>query len=77
MTEPKKLQEVEKSIPIAEVSNSAYLSAAKGEANSWTVTTKAGASSGDTFTISRNASGEISHTCTTTGKGGCPASGSW
>jgi type IV pilus assembly protein PilA len=77
MTEPKKLQEVEKSIPIAEVNNSAYLSAAKGEANSWTVTAKAGASSGDTFTISRSAESVITRTCTTAGKGGCPSSGSW
>jgi type IV pilus assembly protein PilA len=77
MKEPKSLQEVEKSIPVAEVNGAAYLSAAKGEATSWTITAKAGAASGNTFTIARNAEGVVTRTCTTGGKGGCPASKEW
>ncbi len=76
MTEPKALQEIEKSIPIAEVNGSAYLSAAKGSATGYTVTAKAGASSGDTFTIT-DAEGVVTRTCATAGKGSCPASGKW
>jgi hypothetical protein len=71
------LSAVEKSIPTTEVNGAAYLSAATGTANSYSVTAKAGASSGDEFTISRNAEGEVTRSCTTAGKGGCSASGSW
>jgi type IV pilus assembly protein PilA len=72
-----KLNEVEKSIPIAEANGSAFLSTAAGTAKTWTVTAKAGAASGNTFTIERNENGEVKRTCTTTGKGGCPTNGSW
>jgi type IV pilus assembly protein PilA len=72
-----KLNEVEKSIPLAEANGSAFLSTASGTAKTWTVTTKAGAASGNTFTISRSAESVITRTCTTAGKGGCPSSGSW
>ena len=71
-----KLAEVEKSIPTAEVNGAAYLSAATGTATTYTVTAKAGASSGDTFTISRSAEGVITRTCAGT-KGGCPTSKEW
>ena len=74
---PASLAAVMKSIPITEVDGSAYLSAAAGTATTYTVTAKAGASSGDTFTISRNEEGIVTRTCTTAGKGGCPASGNW
>ena len=77
MTEPKKLQELEKSIPIAEVNGGAYLSAALGGANEWTVTAKAGASSGNTFTIARSTEGVVTRSCEVGGKGGCPASKVW
>jgi type IV pilus assembly protein PilA len=77
ITAPASLSAVEKSIPTTEVNGAAYLSAATGTANSYTVTAKAGASSGDEFTISRNSSGEVTRSCTTAGKGGCSASGSW
>jgi type IV pilus assembly protein PilA len=77
ITAPASLNAVEKSIPTTEINGAAYLSAATGTANSYTVTAKAGASSGDTFTISRNSEGEITRSCTTAGKGGCSASGSW
>src|SRR6266849_4686737 len=76
-TGPAVLNTVEKSIPTAEVNGAAYLSAASGTGNSYTVTAKAGASSGDTFTISRNENGEVTRTCTTAGKGGCSSTGSW
>jgi type IV pilus assembly protein PilA len=72
-----KLNEVEKSIPTAEVNGAAYLSAATNGANEYSVTAKAGASSGDTFTITRNSAGEITRGCTTGGKGACPTGGTW
>jgi type IV pilus assembly protein PilA len=77
ITGPGSLNAIEKSIPTAEANGGAYLSAATGTANSYTVTAKAGAASGDTFTISRNAEGEVTRTCTTAGKGGCQTGGSW
>lgn len=77
ITGPGSLNAVEKSIPTAEVNGAAYLSAATGTGNTWTVTATAGASSGDTFTISRNAEGEVTRTCTVAGKGGCNSKGEW
>jgi type IV pilus assembly protein PilA len=77
ITEPGSLNAIEKSIPLTEVNGAAYLSAALGTANSYSVTAKAGASSGDTFTIERNANGEVTRSCTVAGKGGCSATGSW
>jgi type IV pilus assembly protein PilA len=77
ITGPTSLSAIEKSIPTTEVNGSAYLSAATGTPTTWTVTAKAGASSGDTFTIERNANGEVTRTCTAAGKGGCSAGQSW
>ena len=77
MTGPAALKVIESTIPIAEANGGAFLSAAKGEANSYFVTAKAGAASGDTFTVTRTATGEVERSCTTAGKGGCPANGSW
>jgi type IV pilus assembly protein PilA len=77
ITGPTSLSAVEKSIPTTEVNGAAYLSAATGTANTWTVTATAGASSGDTYTIKRNESGEVTRECTVPGKGGCAAGGSW
>jgi type IV pilus assembly protein PilA len=74
---PATLNAFEKSIPTAEVNNGAYLSAAAGTATTFSVTAKAGSASGDTFTIARSAEGVVTRTCTTAGKGGCPASGNW
>jgi type IV pilus assembly protein PilA len=76
MTTPAELQKIEKTIPIAEVNGAAYLSAAVGSATGYVVTAKAGASSGDTFTIT-NAEGAITRSCLPVGKGACPASGNW
>ncbi len=79
MTEPAKLAEIEKTIPTAVSTTSAYLSAAKGSATGYTVTATA-EPSGDEFTI-KNTEGAITHECVTPTKkaaGGCPVSGgSW
>ena len=74
---PETLHATEKSIPLAEVNNGAYLSAAESTATSYTLTASANAASGDTFTISRDENGVITRTCTTPGKGACPSSGNW
>jgi type IV pilus assembly protein PilA len=76
VAEPKDVQAIEKTVPIAEANGAAYLSAAKGTATGYVVTAKAGASSGDTFTIT-NAEGTITRTCTEGGKGSCPANEKW
>ena len=76
VTKPAELHAVEASIPTEEVNGAAYLSAAKGTGTTWTVTATAGAASGDTFTITRNAGGEVTRTCTESGKGGC-SGGKW
>jgi hypothetical protein len=74
--EPKTLHELENSIPLEEVAGSAFLSAATGEANGYSVTATAGEGSGDTFTI-KNSEGVISRTCKPGGEGGCPSSETW
>ncbi|HWX95817.1 MAG TPA: type II secretion system protein [Solirubrobacteraceae bacterium] len=76
MKEPKSLREVEKSIAIEEVNGGAYISIAKGTATGYVVTAKAGGTGGDTYTIN-DEEGTVTHTCTTKGAGGCPASGEW
>jgi type IV pilus assembly protein PilA len=57
--------------------SNACLSAASGTKETYTVTTEA-ANTGDKFTITRGAGGEITRTCSST-KSGCSgaASGSW
>ncbi|MFI4985352.1 MAG: type IV pilin protein [Solirubrobacterales bacterium] len=76
MTEPAKLQEIEKTIPIKEENGGAFLSVAVGKATEYTVTAKAGASSGNEFTIT-NKEGAVTRSCKTAGKGGCPANEKW
>jgi type IV pilus assembly protein PilA len=73
VTTPTQLKAIEKTIPIVETGGNAYISEAAGTATGYKVTAKAVASSGDTFSITRNAEGEISRTCTGTG-GGCNSS---
>ena len=74
-----KLNEVEKSIPIAVSTTNAYLSAAKGTTTGYEVTATA-EPSGDKFTI-KNEEGTVTHVCETPTKkaaGGCPTpGGSW
>ena len=72
------LHSVEPSIPITASTTEAYLSAATGSKEQYSVT--ATATTGDEFTISRNASGEVSRTCASPiEKTGCSGSesGSW
>ena len=76
MTEPVKLQEVEKSIPIKEENGGAWLSAAVGSGSGYTVAATAAKSSGNTYTI-ESKEGLVTRTCTVGGKGGCPASEKW
>jgi type IV pilus assembly protein PilA len=72
----KKLNEVEKSIPLKEEGGAAYLVKAEGSATGYTVETKAGKSSGNTFII-ENKEGVVTHSCATAGKGGCQTGGTW
>jgi type IV pilus assembly protein PilA len=83
ITEPKVLSELEKSIPTEEASGPAFLSGATSaeEGRGYQVTAKA-VSSGDSYTITRNSEGVVSHSCETPTKkpaGGCPNApgGSW
>jgi type IV pilus assembly protein PilA len=73
LTEPKVLQEAEKTIPIAAASGNAYISAAQAieSGEGYEVTATAPATS-DTFTIKKLKSGAVERTCTGTG-GGCNA----
>jgi type IV pilus assembly protein PilA len=79
VTTPANLKAVEASIPTAEVNGAAFLSTAEGteEGRGWKVTATAGKASGNTFTITRNEKGEVTRTCNTGGKGGCPLSKEW
>ncbi|HEX5852444.1 MAG TPA: type II secretion system protein [Solirubrobacteraceae bacterium] len=75
----KKLKEYEASISTssAEAKGGAYISAVSGTATTYTVTATA-FSTADTFSVTRNASGEVSRTCVSTKKGCNGAnSGSW
>jgi type IV pilus assembly protein PilA len=73
-----KLNEVERSIPIAVSTTNAYLSTAEGAATSFKVVTTAGPT-GDTFTV-ESKEGAVTRTCTAasaSNKGGCPNESSW
>jgi type IV pilus assembly protein PilA len=74
---PEVLHGVESTIPTTEVNGGAYISAATGTGNSYSVTAKAGAASGNEFTIERTETGEIKRSCKTEKKGGCQAGGVW
>ena len=78
ITGPAAMNTYEKSIPTSSNSEKeAWLSAALGAATSYSVTTTA-AVTADTFTIARNASGEVSRTCTSATNGCSGAkTGSW
>jgi type IV pilus assembly protein PilA len=65
----------EPSVQTTATEKEAYLEAASGEANAFTVTTKS--PSGDKFTIARNANGEVTRTCSQVESSkGCPT-GDW
>jgi type IV pilus assembly protein PilA len=76
ITEPAKLQEIEKSIPVKEENGGAWVSAAVGNGTGYTLTATAAKSSGNTYTI-ESKEGVVTRTCTVGGKGGCPASEKW
>jgi type IV pilus assembly protein PilA len=79
ITEPKVLQEIEKSMPIANDGKDAWISAAKAiEAGKGYEVTATAEPTGDEFTI-KSANGITTRTCkvaTESNKGGC-ATGSW
>ncbi len=58
---PTELNAIEPTIPIAAERGEAYLSAASGDADQYTVT--ATATNGDELTITQNAAGEVSRLC--------------
>jgi hypothetical protein len=73
------MREYESAIQIVAGGNNAYLSAANAEeAGAGYVVTATAPTTGDTFTITRKAAGEVVRTCKaeTSNKDGCP-SGSW
>ncbi len=70
---PTELNKVEKTIPTKEENNNAWISAASGSAEEYSVTATA-PSTKDTFTIT-NKKGLVTRTCSGTG-GGCSSS-SW
>jgi type IV pilus assembly protein PilA len=76
ITGPASLSAVETTIPVAVSTKSAYLSAASGTAQTYSVTATA-EPDGNTFTISRSNTSVITRSCLPVGSGGCPSSGSW
>jgi type IV pilus assembly protein PilA len=71
---PTELNAVEKTIPTKSENNNAWISAASGGAEEYTVTATA-PSTNDTFTI-KNVKGVVTRSCEGTG-GGCTASKTW
>jgi type IV pilus assembly protein PilA len=71
-----KINELEKSVPLAEVNGAAYLTKAEGNAKGYTVETTAGKASGNTYTI-KNVEGVVTRSCTTENTGGCQTGGKW
>jgi type IV pilus assembly protein PilA len=62
--------------PTLKETGSAKLSVGPATATSYEVTSES-VNSKDSFTVKHLASGEVEHLCTTAGKGGCPAAGTW
>ena len=75
-TTPSQLKAIEPSINETSTNGEAYLSAASGTANTYSVTATAN-NTKDTFTIKRESNGEIKRSCTgTASQSGC-VSGTW
>jgi type IV pilus assembly protein PilA len=76
---PAALNAVDQSIPTTAGSPAhPYLSAASGTGKTWTFTITS--PTGNTFTVDKNAAGDVSFSCTVpTGndRGGCPTGGTW
>jgi prepilin-type N-terminal cleavage/methylation domain-containing protein len=77
--EPTTLHEIEPAIQVAAGNNNAYIKAAEAKASGKGFVVVAVSTNGDTFTWTRNESGEVARTCEVksgNSEGGCP-SGSW
>jgi prepilin-type N-terminal cleavage/methylation domain-containing protein len=75
---PDELSKYEPTIHVSHSTSNAYLSAATGTQSEYSVTAKA--TNGDEFEISRNSSGEVTHTCVSpVAKTGCAGheTGTW
>jgi|CZKG01.1.fsa_nt_gi type IV pilus assembly protein PilA len=72
------IHEVEPVIQTSAAANNAYLSVAKAEEGGKGYVITATAVGGDTFTVTKKESGEVTRTCKAlaAGKGGCP-NGTW
>jgi len=66
------LNAIEPTIPAAE---GGFTIASTG--NTYSVSAKASGGLENTFTVARGATGAMTYTCTTAGKGGCPTGGNW
>jgi type IV pilus assembly protein PilA len=78
ITEPKVLNEVEKTINYAASATNTYLSEAKSTegGQGFEVVAKAEPDN-NTYTVKRTGEGIVTRTCTEAGKGACPANGDW
>jgi hypothetical protein len=75
---PETLQRIEPSLQIIPDGRDAYLSGATSRESGKGYVVTATATTGDTFTVTRNINGDIMHTCTPAGNEGCPEGGtSW
>jgi type IV pilus assembly protein PilA len=72
---PAALAAVEATIPTV-AGNNAYISAASGTANTFTVTATA-ATTTDTYTLTHNATGTVSRTCVNSGSNTVCVNGTW
>jgi type IV pilus assembly protein PilA len=72
---PAALAAVEATIPTV-AGNNAYISAASGTANTFTVTSTA-ATTNDTYTIARGNTGLVTRSCTPASTGGCNSTMTW
>ncbi len=75
---PPLLQQYDRSLQIAEGNHNAYLQIAEeAESGKGYVVTAVAPQSKDTFTITRNSSGELTRTCSSAAKSGGCRSGTW
>jgi len=69
------LNKIEPAIPTTKSASGAWISKASGTLDTYTITATA-EPTGDTFTVTRNATGTVSRTCTVksvSNRGGCPS----
>jgi type IV pilus assembly protein PilA len=70
-----KLQAIEPTLK--DTSGAKFKEAVETESGAGYKVVSEAASTGDTFTIERNKEGEITRSCATAGKNGCPTGGKW